>query len=133
MYNNSEAQSGPIWAVENDPRITKMGYWLRKFRLDEIPQLVNVLKGEMSIVGPRPERQYFVEKLKEEIPYYARRFCIRPGITGWAQVVGEYDTTIENVENKLKLDFYYIENISLLLDIKIIFLTILTVIKGKGR
>ncbi len=133
MYNNSEAQSGPVWATENDPRITKTGHWLRKFRLDEIPQLVNVLKGEMSIVGPRPERPYFVEKLKEEIPYYARRFCIRPGITGWAQVVGEYDTTIENVENKLKLDFYYIENISLLLDIKIMFLTIITVLKGKGR
>ena len=133
MVENSESESGPVWASVNDPRITPIGRFLRKFRIDEIPQLLNVLKGDMSIVGPRPERPFFVEKLTARFPYYSRRLCLRPGITGWAQVVGNYDTTVENVENKLKHDFYYIENISMLLDIKIMFMTLIILVKGRGR
>ena len=133
MFENSETESGPVWASVDDPRITPIGRLLRKFRIDEIPQLLNVLKGDMSIVGPRPERPFFVEKLTTRFPYYSRRLCLRPGITGWAQVVGNYDTTVENVQNKLKHDFYYIENISMLLDIKIMFMTLIILVKGRGR
>lgn len=133
MFENSEIESGPVWASIDDPRITVIGRLLRKFRIDEIPQLLNVLKGDMSIVGPRPERPFFVEKLNARYPYYSRRLCLRPGITGWAQVVGDYDTTLDNVENKLKHDFYYIENISMLLDIKIMFKTLIILAKGRGR
>jgi len=133
MFENSELDSGPVWASVDDTRITQIGRFLRRFRIDEIPQLLNVLKGDMSIVGPRPERPFFVEKLTARFPYYSRRLCLRPGITGWAQVVGDYDTTIENVENKLKHDFYYIENISMLLDIKIMFMTLIILVNGRGR
>ena len=133
MFENSEVESGPVWATVDDPRITLTGRFLRKFRIDEIPQLLNVLKGDMSIVGPRPERPFFVKKLVNRFPYYSRRLCLRPGITGWAQVVGDYDTTLENVENKLKHDFYYIENISMLLDLRIMFMTLIILAKGRGR
>ena len=133
MFENSEQESGPVWAEVDDPRITTIGHFLRKFRLDEIPQLLNVLTGDMSIVGPRPERPFFVEKLEKKFPFYSRRLCLRPGITGWAQVVGDYDTSLENVEDKLKHDFYYIENISMLLDIKIMFMTLIILGKGRGR
>jgi exopolysaccharide biosynthesis polyprenyl glycosylphosphotransferase len=133
MFENSEQESGPVWASVDDPRITPIGRFLRKFRIDEIPQLFNVLKGDMSIVGPRPERPFFVEKLTARFPYYSRRLCLRPGITGWAQVIGDYDTTVENVENKLKHDFYYIENISMLLDLKIMLMTLIILGKGRGR
>ena len=133
MYLDSELDSGPVWATVDDPRITIIGKFLRQFRIDEIPQFINVLKGDMSIVGPRPERPFFVEKLSREFPFYKRRFKVRPGITGWAQVVGSYDTSIANVKKKLTLDFYYIENVSLILDFKIMLMTIKTIFLGNGR
>tara|TARA_Y100001960_G_C14066236_1_gene536802 strand:- start:162 stop:563 length:402 start_codon:yes stop_codon:yes gene_type:complete len=133
MYDDSEKDTGPVWAKVNDPRITKIGYFLRKTRIDEFPQLFDVLIGNMSIVGPRPERQFFISQLKEKFPYYMRRLNVRPGITGWAQIMGSYDTDIDNVENKLKLDFYYIENISIWLDIKIMIITIWVILSGKGQ
>ena len=133
MFLDSENKTGPVWASKNDPRITPLGKILRKTRLDEFPQLYDVLIGNMSIVGPRPERKFFVDQLVEKFPFYKRRLNVRPGITGWAQVMGDYDTSIENVENKLKLDFYYIENISIWLDLKIMILTFWIMIKSKGH
>lgn len=133
MYTDAEAKSGPMWAQENDPRVTKVGYWLRKLRLDEIPQLVNVLQGTMSLVGPRPERPHFVDQFKYQIPLYTRRLRVRPGITGWAQVKWKYDASLDDVKEKTKYDLYYVENISLKMDIKILIITILTMIKGKGQ
>ncbi len=132
MRHDAEKITGPKWADENDPRITPLGRFLRKTRLDEIPQFINVLKGEMSLVGPRPERAYFIEKLKEEIPWYIRRIKMKPGITGWAQVKHKYDATIEDVKQKIIYDLYYFENMSILLDVKIILRTLLVVLTGKG-
>ena len=133
MVENAEAQTGPVWAKENDPRYTPIGRWLRKTRLDEIPQLWNVLRGEMSLVGPRPERPYFVEKLSKEIPLYSRRYRVKPGITGWAQVTWHYDCSVEDVRQKVKYDLFYIANLSLRMDLKILFLTIRTAFLGKGQ
>lgn len=132
MYEDAEKRSGPQWAKENDPRITPFGRFLRKTRLDEIPQFINVLKGEMSLVGPRPERAFFIEKLKQEIPWYIRRIKMKPGITGWAQVKHKYDESIEDVKQKVLYDLYYFENMSLLLDLKIILRTVIVVFTGKG-
>ena len=132
MYADAEKRAGPQWAVENDPRITPVGRFIRKTRLDEIPQFINVLKGEMSLVGPRPERPYFVEQLKKEIPWYVRRIKMKPGITGWAQVKHKYDSSIEDVKQKVLYDLYYFENMSLALDIKIMMRTIFVVLTGKG-
>ena len=133
MGFHAEADTGPIWTAQNDPRITKVGRFLRRFRFDEFPQLLNVLKGEMSLVGPRPERHFFVEKLKQEYPFYMRRSKIRPGITGWAQIKYPYDEHLEDVREKLRYDFYYIENVSLWLDLKIIIRTVRVMLSGKGR
>ncbi|MBX2822662.1 MAG: sugar transferase [Rhodothermaceae bacterium] len=133
MVANAEAKTGPVWASENDPRYTSIGRWLRKTRLDEIPQLWNVLKGEMSLVGPRPERPYFVEKLAKEIPLYSRRYRVKPGITGWAQVTWHYDTSLDDVRQKVKYDLFYIANLSLRMDLKILFLTVRTAFLGKGQ
>jgi exopolysaccharide biosynthesis polyprenyl glycosylphosphotransferase len=133
MRHDAEKNSGPVWSTKNDPRITRVGKFIRKVRIDEIPQMINVLKGEMSLVGPRPERPFFVEKLSKEIPYYKRRLKVRPGITGWAQVKHKYDETIEDVKIKLRYDLFYIENMSLRMDFKILFRTIFVVLFGKGH
>lgn len=132
MYIDAEKHSGPKWATENDPRITPVGRFLRKSRLDEIPQFLNVFKGEMSLVGPRPERLFFVEQLKKEIPWYVRRIKMKPGITGWAQVKHKYDESIEDVKQKVIYDLYYFENMSIVLDIKIILRTFIVAFTGKG-
>lgn len=133
MHNDAEAKTGPMWATENDPRVTRVGYWLRKLRLDELPQVINVLSGSMSLVGPRPERPHFVDQFKVQIPLYTRRLRVRPGITGWAQVKWKYDESLDDVKEKTKYDLYYVENISLRMDMKILINTILTMIKGKGQ
>ena len=133
MHRDAEALTGPVWAQENDPRYTPIGRWLRRARLDEVPQFVNVLKGEMSLVGPRPERQYFVERLIDEIPLYNRRHRVKPGITGWAQVKWRYDQSLDDVRQKTKYDLFYIENMSLRMDFKILFRTIRTAVMGKGQ
>lgn len=132
MYKNAE-EYGPEWAGEKDPRITKLGRVLRKVYFDELPQMINVLKNEMTLVGPRPERPHFVEMLKKEIPYYYRRLSVKPGITGWAQIKHKYDSSLDDVKVKLQYDFYYIENMSLKLDLKIIINTIIVVVFMKGH
>ena len=133
MVNDAESKSGPVWSQKGDPRITKVGKFIRKVRIDELPQIWNVLKGEMSLVGPRPERPYFVEQLSKEIPLYKRRLRVRPGVTGWAQVKHKYDETIEDVKQKLKYDLFYIENMSIRMDLKILFRTVFVVLFGKGH
>ena len=132
MINDAEKRSGPIWAGKNDSRVTRIGRFLRKSRMDEIPQLINVIKGEMSIVGPRPERPVFVEELRKMYPFYQKRLTIKPGLTGWAQVKLEYDTDMESVANKLRYDFFYIENQSIFLDIEILARTLKVVLTGAG-
>jgi len=133
MIQHAEKYTGPVWAGKRDPRITRVGRFLRKTRIDEFPQFINVLAGEMSLVGPRPERAYFVEKLKREYPYYLRRLKVKPGITGWAQVKGEYDTSIEEAKEKLAYDLYYIENMSLRMDLRILLYTIAVMLRFKGQ
>jgi len=133
MRADAETQSGPVWATEDDPRITRLGKWLRKFRIDELPQLVNVLRGEMSLVGPRPEREVFIRKLAEKIPFYAERLLVPPGITGWAQVKYPYAASIEESRIKLQYDLYYIKHMSLFLDLYIILKTIKTILFGRER
>ena len=133
IVQEAETMTGPIWAKQEDPRITNVGQFLRRFRLDEVPQFINVLIGDMSVVGPRPERPYFVQKLMEEFPYYYRRHRIRTGITGWAQIKHSYDSSLADVRQKLKYDFFYIENMSLSLDFLIMLRTVLVMISGKGH
>lgn len=133
MLHKAEEHSGPVWANKRDPRVTRVGKIMRRLRLDEIPQFINILQGDMSLVGPRPERPYFVERLSREIPLYARRLKVRPGITGWAQVKHKYDETFEDVKKKVKYDLFYIENMSLRMDLKILLNTIYVVLTGKGH
>ena len=132
MRQDAETKSGAVWASKDDPRITPIGQWLRKLRLDELPQLFNVLGGEMSIVGPRPERPEFVAVLQEKIPYYRQRHCVKPGITGWAQINYKYGDTIEDTLVKLEYDLYYIKHQAWSLDAFIIFHTAKTMLFGRG-
>ncbi len=132
MRRDAEEESGPVWATEDDPRITRVGRVIRKLRIDELPQLWNVLRGDMSFVGPRPERAFFVEKLKQKVPYYAERFSVKPGITGWAQIMYPYGASDEDALEKLKYDLYYIKNMSLLLDLIVVFHTAKIVLLGRG-
>lgn len=129
-----DAEKGkPKWADENDPRVTRVGIILRKSRLDELPQLINVIKGDMSFIGPRPERKYFVKELKGKIPFYSLRFSVKPGITGWAQINYPYGASEEDALKKLQYELYYIKNMSLFLDFRILLKTIRIVLFGMGR
>lgn len=132
MRADAEASGGAKWADDDDPRVTKVGCWLRRTRLDEIPQLINVLRGDMGFVGPRPERPEFVEWLSREIPYYHLRHIIRPGVTGWAQVRYQYGASLEEAKEKLKYDLYYIKNVSLSLDLLIFAESLKIVLLGRG-
>ncbi|NJO38756.1 MAG: exopolysaccharide biosynthesis polyprenyl glycosylphosphotransferase [Rhizobiales bacterium] len=131
MRTDAEAK-GAQWAVDNDPRVTRLGKFLRLSRLDELPQLWNVLKGDMSLVGPRPERPEMIVELDEKIPYYKERHGVRPGITGWAQTSYAYTSSIEDTRIKLEYDLYYLKNHSLLLDFVIMFQTIRVALRGIG-
>ncbi len=132
MRQDAEKDGRPQWAIVGDPRVTPLGRFLRRSRIDELPQLVNVLRGEMSFVGPRPERPAFVEMLSAEVPFYAARLSIKPGLTGWAQVRYSYGATVEQSIRKLEYDLYYVKNHSLLLDLRILFATVRVVLYGQG-
>ena len=132
MYINAEARTGAVWAVKDDPRITPVGRWLRKLRLDELPQLLNVLRGEMAIVGPRPERPEFVKTLTEQIPFYGQRHFVKPGITGWAQINHKYGDTIQDTITKLEYDLYYLKNLTFSMDLYIMFHTAKVMLLSKG-
>jgi sugar transferase (PEP-CTERM system associated) len=125
-------KNGAVWATKNDARVTRVGRFMRKTRLDEIPQLWNVLKGDMGFVGPRPERPEFVQMLNREIPYYELRHIIRPGLTGWAQVRYQYGATIEETRYKLEYDLYYVKHMSVGLDLLIMFETVKTILLRRG-
>jgi sugar transferase (PEP-CTERM system associated) len=132
MQSDAEADSGPTWAQDDDPRITRVGKFFRKTRMDEIPQLWNVLRGDMSLVGPRPERPEFVNALNQTIPFYHLRHSVRPGITGWAQVLYRYGSSVEDAKEKLRYDLYYIKNLSAGLDLLIFFSTVKIILLGRG-
>lgn len=132
MYNDAERDGKPRWAAANDDRTTRVGRIIRKLRIDELPQIINVFKGEMSFVGPRPERPFFVEQLTKQIPYYNLRHAVKPGITGWAQVRYPYGASLDDALEKLQYDLYYVKNHSLFLDLVILFSTVEVVLWGKG-
>jgi sugar transferase (PEP-CTERM system associated) len=133
MRSDAEAKSGPVWSAgDNDPRITRVGRFLRKSRLDEIPQLWNVLRGDMSLIGPRPERPSFVEKLTQQIPFYGQRHVVKPGVTGWAQVRYAYGASVEDAIEKMQYDLYYVKHMSLAFDLMIALETIKTVVLRRG-
>jgi len=132
MTEDAEAKLGPVWASERDPRVTRVGAILRKIRIDEIPQMINVLKGEMSFVGPRPERAYFVERLKQNIPYYDLRHSVKPGITGWAQISYRYGDSEQDAVERLQYDLYYIKHMSPIFDLQIIFESLKVIMLGSG-
>ena len=132
MFNDAESDGKPRWATLDDDRVTRVGRLIRKLRIDELPQLYNVLVGDMSLVGPRPERPYFVDQLTRDIPFYAVRHSVKPGLTGWAQVMYQYGATVEDSVQKLQYDLYYVKNHTLFLDILILFQTVGVVLTGKG-
>lgn len=138
MYEDAESRTGPVWATDNDPRITRVGRILRKGRLDELPQLYNVIMGDMSLIGPRPERPHFVDELDKSIPYYNERVTgIKPGITGLAQINCEYDTSVESVREKLYYDHAYAARLTtfkefVITELNIMFMTFWVMVKGKG-
>jgi sugar transferase (PEP-CTERM system associated) len=133
MRSDAEARTGPVWSAgDNDPRITRVGRFLRKTRLDEIPQLWNVLLGDMSLIGPRPERPAFVEKLTQQIPFYGQRHVVKPGVTGWAQVRYSYGASVEDALEKMQYDLYYVKHMSLMFDVMIALETIKTVVLRRG-
>ena len=133
MIDHAESDGVPKLTLDDDPRITKIGHWLRKYRLDELPQLWNILRGDMSIVGPRPERPYFIDQIMKEAPYYCLIYKVRPGLTSWGPIRVGYTDTIEKMIERLNSDVVYVENMSLLLDLKILFFTIGVIIHGKGQ
>lgn len=133
MMQDAEAKSGPVWAKENDPRVTAVGAFLRKTHLDELPQFMNVLRGEMSLVGPRPERPYFVQEFRKVIPHYDRRLFAKPGITGLAQIKRRYDETIGDVKKKVRYDVLYIRKMCPVLDMMVLAMTVKAVVLGTGR
>ena len=133
MVDHAEEEGMPQITHDNDPRITGIGRWLRKYRLDELPQLWNILRGEMSVVGPRPERPYFVKQIMKEAPYYCLLYKVRPGLTSWGPIRVGYTDTMEKMIERLNCDVVYVENMSLLLDLKILFFTIGVILKGKGK
>ncbi|MCW5981474.1 MAG: sugar transferase [Bryobacteraceae bacterium] len=132
MYTDAEAKTGAVWAMNDDPRVTWVGKWLRRYRLDEWPQMVNVLKGDMSIVGPRPERPEFVDQLAEQVPFYRQRLNVKPGLTGWAQINHKYGDTLDDAVTKLEYDLYYIRHLTLTLDGYIMFHTLKVILLGRG-
>ena len=125
-------KNGAVWARTNDERVTRVGRFIRKTRMDEIPQVLNVLRGDMSFVGPRPERQKFIDLISRDVPYYALREGVKPGITGWAQIRYPYGASVEDGRNKLEYDLYYVKNGTLFLDLAIIFHTVRHVLLGRG-
>lgn len=132
MFRDAEPEGKPVWAAERDPRVTRVGRLIRYTRIDELPQLWNVLRGEMSLVGPRPERPFFVERLASAIPFYGARHIVKPGITGWAQVNASYGASLEGAREKLRYDLYYVKHCSLILDLRILFATIRVVLFQEG-
>jgi lipopolysaccharide/colanic/teichoic acid biosynthesis glycosyltransferase len=134
MKVDAEAETGPTWAREDDPRVTRVGRWIRALGIDEIPQMWNVLRGEMSFVGPRPERPEFVSSLRATIPSYDQRHAVRPGITGWAQLHLPYAATVEDARRKLEYDLYYLKHLSIPLDLAIMLRTTAMILFGRrGR
>lgn len=133
MREDAEADGVARWAQKNDPRVTRIGGFLRKYRFDELPQFVNVIRGEMSLVGPRPERPEFVERLRAEIPFYDERHTMRPGITGWAQICYPYGATVEDALRKLEYDLFYLKNVSIFFDVAIVLQTVKIVLWGRGQ
>lgn len=132
MRPDAEAVSGPVWAAKNDSRVTRVGRFLRLTRIDEIPQFLNILGGQMSFVGPRPERSHFVDQLQQKVPFYPLRHTVKPGLTGWAQVCHPYGASIEDAQEKLRYDLYYIKNMSLVFDVSIMLRTVAVILRGSG-
>jgi lipopolysaccharide/colanic/teichoic acid biosynthesis glycosyltransferase len=132
MRTDAERSGQPVWARDRDDRITRVGRFIRVTRLDELPQLWNVMRGDMSFVGPRPERPFFVEQLAREIPFYVQRHAVKPGLTGWAQVKYQYGSSVEDAMEKLRYDLYYIKHMSIFFDLTIVLDTVKVILFGKG-